>query len=429
MNGFGWGVSEEGPPRFVRACTIRCVVVWCGGGRGRSRLRERGARVRFVRGVYAPRASLMAHLITPSSPRRALSLNVYQLHKDLQGLVGLERLTETEVRTPTAKSKMSIFKALMELNGVAALTELSKAREAARAKEKRAAKPLEVRKLSEQSFRRIFAKVVAKNVLRLRGEGDGVAEVQDLAMDLFGKSSTPACCHAEMLFLYQHALSVQHGGCFGDAVAGVAPAEESSAEPADQEARSRPHRTAVRKPTPVPSTLDDHFDMVFDDDLCASILTPRREDVADASFASHTSRIAGDSSIEISVSPARRVQSVQSRRHPPQKTLVDESLMPQFPPHPLFTRHMDMRVLQLERNVDLLNGALAAQTTAINEAEHVMLELREALAQQETASSAVPVIGLSVERVDNLLGRIKASQRAAGRAQESFLRKPHNDRR
>jgi hypothetical protein len=76
-----------------------------------------------------------------------------------------------------------------------------------------------------------------------------------------------------------------------------------------------------------------------------------------------------------------------------------------------------------------LNGALAAQTTAINEAEHVMLELREALAQQETPSSAVPVIGLSVERVDNLLGRIKASQRAAGRAQESFLRKPHNDRR
>ena len=99
-------------------------------------------------------------------------MNVYHLHKELKELDLLERLKETEVRTPTIKSKIKIFTALLEYNSITTGTELVKHREEQRITEKREGKTLEERRIAEQSYRRIFAKILAKNILRLRGEGD-----------------------------------------------------------------------------------------------------------------------------------------------------------------------------------------------------------------------------------------------------------------
>ena len=89
--------------------------------------------------------------------------------------------------------------------------------------------------MAEQNYRRIFAKVLAKNILRLRGEGDSVREVQQAALDLFGKSSTPHNCHVEMSFLLNHAKSVQQGGMFGDA-AGLEWNKEAKVQNSDSQA-------------------------------------------------------------------------------------------------------------------------------------------------------------------------------------------------
>ena len=79
-------------------------------------------------------------------------------------------------------------------------------REQERLKEKRAGKSLEQRRMSEHAFRRIFSKVVSKVIKRMKREDDSVAAVQQLALELFGKQSTPKLCHRAMNFLLRHGL-------------------------------------------------------------------------------------------------------------------------------------------------------------------------------------------------------------------------------
>ena len=123
----------------------------------------------------------------PYSPDLLKPVNVYQLHKELQKIEGLERLKESEVRTPTFKIKHQVFTALLELNCITTCTDLMSSREQERLKEKRAGKSLEQRRMSEHAFRRIFSKVVSKGIKRMKGEDDSVAAVQQLALELFGK--------------------------------------------------------------------------------------------------------------------------------------------------------------------------------------------------------------------------------------------------
>ena len=47
--------------------------------------------------------------ISPTHPSSKKSVNTYQLHRDLQKVEGLERLKESEVRTPTFKIKILVF--------------------------------------------------------------------------------------------------------------------------------------------------------------------------------------------------------------------------------------------------------------------------------------------------------------------------------
>ena len=74
----------------------------------------------------------------PYSPDLLKPVNVYQLHKELQKIEGLERLKESEVRTPTFKIKLQVFTALLELNCITTCTDLMSSKEQERLKEKRA---------------------------------------------------------------------------------------------------------------------------------------------------------------------------------------------------------------------------------------------------------------------------------------------------
>ena len=104
----------------------------------------------------------------PFSPDLLKPVNTYQLHKELQKIEGLERLKESEVRTPTFKIKLQVFTALLELNCISTCADLMSSREQERLKEKRAGKSLEQRRMSEHAFRRIFSKVVSKVIKRMK---------------------------------------------------------------------------------------------------------------------------------------------------------------------------------------------------------------------------------------------------------------------
>ena len=80
---------------------------------------------------------------------------------------------------------------------------------------------------------------------------------------------------------------------------------------------------------------------------------------------------------------------------------------------------MEQRILQLERNVEMLNSSLHAQSSVVDETEHVLLELRDDVSKKRTNSGsngsgdgiAKDVNNMSLDRIDSLLGRVKAAQR------------------
>ena len=387
--------------------------------------------------------SIMKNKSKVVSPRKQVSLNVYHLHKELKELDLLERLKETEVRTPTIKSKIKIFTALLEYNSITTGTELVKHREEQRITEKREGKTLEERRITEQSYRRIFAKILAKNILRLRGEGDSVREVQQSALGLFGKASSPHNCHVEMSFLLNHARSVQQGNMFGDA-AGV----EWKKDPEIKDKKSRagmnldrsprhaaPHAekrsTTLRKPKPlgIMGSPRDGDDGEF---LSSSILIydneAGSENVRDGLS---RSSLFGDGTMEMSAlnGQARSTERTPSNLgntsvHRRNFQLPSASERSQ---HPMLKEFRDTRVLQLQRTNGMLNDALAAQKVVVDETEHVLLELRNELVKASGKDGvALEALKntLSLDRIDALLGRVKASQREAGRVRAEAMLSP-----
>ena len=87
----------------------------------------------------------------------------------------------------------------------------------------------------------------------------------------------------------------------------------------------------------------------------------------------------------------------------------------------MYVKYMEQRILQLERNVEMLNSSLHAQSSVVDETEHVLLELRDDVSKKTNSSSnesgdgiAKDVNNMSLDRIDSLLGRVKAAQREAG---------------
>ena len=101
----------------------------------------------------------------------------------------------------------------------------------------------------------------------------------------------------------------------------------------------------------------------------------------------------------------------------------------------MYVKYMEQRILQLERNVEMLNSSLHAQSSVVDETEHVLLELRDDVSKKKTNSSsndssdgiAKDVNNMSLDRIDSLLGRVKAAQREAGRAIVECARNANSD--
>ena len=83
----------------------------------------------------------------------------------------------------------------------------------------------------------------------------------------------------------------------------------------------------------------------------------------------------------------------------------------------------------------MLNSSLHAQSSVVDETEHVLLELRDDVSKKKTNSSsnessdgiAKDVNNMSLDRIDSLLGRVKAAQREAGRAIVECARNANSD--
>lgn len=391
----------------------------------------------------------------PFSPDLLKPVNTYQLHKELQKIEGLERLKESEVRTPTFKIKLQVFTALLELNCISTCADLMSSREQERLKEKRAGKSLEQRRMSEHAFRRIFSKVVSKVIKRMKGEDDSVAAVQQLALELFGKQSTPKLCHRAMNFLLRHGLhkiEQEEQKVDEQRLQRDDEAQRSLRQPSSNRSNMKlPRDHGFRKnnyggshrPT---RQVDDEIDRIKD---YGESLQINRSFIGDRSM-----EILNNGMSDRDANETLQDGVIESRRQLQEKPGVLEdgrglSLLDIASPsasthhskqrpgvtNVMYVKYMEQRILQLERNVEMLNSSLHAQSSVVDETEHVLLELRDDVSKKKTNSSsnessdgiAKDVNNMSLDRIDSLLGRVKAAQREAGRAIVECARNANSD--
>lgn len=378
----------------------------------------------------------------PFSPDLLKPVNTYQLHKELQKIEGLERLKETEVRTPTFKTKLQVFTALLELNCISTCTDLMSSREQERLKEKRAGKSLEQRRMSEHAFRRIFSKVVSKVIKRMKGEDDSVAAVQQLALELFGKQSTPKLCHRAMNFLLRHGLHK------------IEQEEQKVDEQRLEDQRPLRQPSSNRMNVKLQHSHSIRKNNYEESDHAAHQLGGEIEKINEHGDSLQLNRsFIGDRSMEIlntgmpvpdrNANERRQDGVLDLRRQPQEKLGVLEdnsglSLLDIASPsasiqrsksktgvaNTMYVNYMEQRILQLERNIEMLNSSLHAQSSVVDETEHVLLELRGDVSKKRSNSTsdrgsdgiAKDANNMSLDRIDSLLGRVKAAQREAGRA-------------
>lgn len=378
----------------------------------------------------------------PFSPDLLKTVNTYQLHKELQKIEGLERLKESEVRTPTFKTKLQVFTALLELNCISTCTDLMSSREQERLKEKRAGKSLEQRRMSEHAFRRIFSKVVSKVIKRMKGEDDSVAAVQQLALELFGKQSTPKLCHRAMNFLLRHGLHK------------IEQEEQKVDEQRLEDQRPLRQPSSNRRNVKLQHSHSIRKKKHEESDHAAHQLGGEIERINEHGESLQLNRsFIGDRSMEIlntgmpvpdrNANERRQDGVLDLRRQPQEKLGMLEdnsglSLLDIASPsasiqrsksmpgvgNTMYVKYMEQRILQLERNIEMLNSSLHAQSSVVDETEHVLLELRDDVSKKNPNSTSDRSIdgiakganNMSLDRIDSLLGRVKAAQREAGRA-------------
>ena len=404
--------------------------------------------------------------ISPTHPSSKKSVNTYQLHRDLQKVEGLERLKESEVRTPTFKIKLLVFTALLELNDITSCSDLMASREEERLKEKREGKSLEQRRMSEHAYRRIYSKIVAKTLKRMKGEDDSVSQVQQLALDLFGKQSTPKQCHRAMNFLFRHGM--RH-------VEQVEEEEDKRIAERNESKVMSPKSLRTPGTNNIGSSRSNNNRRIMNNDRRQIQLQQQQQSQFFNSNVNNntTNRnnmnqndlsqsFIGVRSMEI-LNPDvdnsnNNIQpQINNNNKPPQKqqeiiqqdrglSLLDfaspSALMTNYrsdnnnknniytnnnnnnnQAHPMYIRYMEQRVLQLERNVEMLNASLHAQASVVDETEHVLLELRDEIMKQRVKNANDGDINskkydsnaLTYDRIDSLFGRVKAAQREAGR--------------
>jgi hypothetical protein len=375
------------------------------------------------------------------------AINTYQLHKELQRLEGLGQLKESEVRTPTFKIKLKVFTALLELNDITSCTDLMASREDERIKEKRSGKSLEQRRLSEHAFRRIYSKIVAKTLKRMKGEDDSVAEVQREALELFGKQSTPKKCHRAMSFLLRYGLrrieeledkkinernesKVVNPKSLRTPSAMMAANNVNNtrnqmtyrSSPQRQQQYQQQSNGRIEHVTGIndnPSNRNNSIDLSqsYIGDRSMEILNPKIEDPQTKIKNNFQQKLSPQQDLGLSFLDIASPSALISNNGRESNNTNNKT-------HPMYMRYMEQRVLQLERNIEMLNASLHAQSCVVDETEHVLLELRDELMKGRVKKANDGNINtaeydgnaLTYDRIDSLFGRVKAAQRQAGRS-------------